>query len=168
MNPRTVRRGIVVLVVLQVVVLLAMPLLAGHRMASGTTVRLAVHGDVQGASEIGNEVRLDYGFHELKVPDGLDAGDTAYLELRGGTSGTGTARLGKVVADPEQLPDGAVWIKLPVAFVGLEDGPIQTASIDDAELRDHLRERGAAIAVVRLDPDGDPVLERIRPASAGA
>lgn len=172
MSTRTTRTALLVVIALQALVLVCLPLLAGARMPSGEVVTLEATGnspkDFEGMPS--NEIWLEYGFDEVELPDSMKPGDTAYLELleRGGDE---PARFGDVVEAPDQLPDGATWIKLPV--VGpeggdgeLENGPIGFWYSEDdqliGELQEHLEDDGTVLVRVQLDPDGDPEVTDVR------
>lgn len=174
MTARTARRAIIALVALQAIVLCVLPLLAGARMPEGATVKLAATAatspNAKGSQTPTNEIWLDYGFDELDVPASIGPGEMAYLELLD-TEGDEPSSYGDVVANPDQLAEGATWIKLPVTGPGkregeLEAGPIQVWYDADLDRVDALREDidqsdGAALVTVTLDTDGDPEIKRV-------
>lgn len=171
MSPRSTRRAIIVLVLLQAAVLLVLPLRAGPHIASGTTVRLeatSTRSDLRKPDEPSQELWLDYGVDELDLPNGLGPGDTAFVELLDGSDRGEPARFGEVTSDIEALPDGAVWIKLPVYGTGsgeLGAGPIEVWFDEEVDridrLRAHLDDEGSVLVTVALDNDGDPEIDDV-------
>jgi hypothetical protein len=174
MSERRIRIAIVLLALAQALVLVLLPLRAGPRIPSGTEVVLAAtesRMDLEKRpDQPPNELFLDFGFDEIRLPSGVEPGDDVYVQLRGADGSDRPRTFGRVASDPADLPDGATWIKLPV--YGLEDGevgagPLEVWSSEDADriarLREHLRSRDDAVVhvTVRLDNDGDPTIERV-------
>ncbi len=175
MNQRKIRSWLIAAVVLQAVALACLPLFAGARMPQGAVVTLeAKSGESPDFKEMPrNELWLDYGFRKIKLPESLEPGDSAYLELRRASKNQ-PVKYGRIVADPDSLPDGSTWIKLPVISVSGADSELESGSIgfwyDDDEskiqkLQTVLEEGGKVHVKVQLDSDGDPEIQGVRPMS---
>jgi hypothetical protein len=169
-SARTVRRWIIVLVLLQVAVIVLMPLRAGPRMPSGTMVVLrADAGDSPGADfqdMPSQEIWLDYGFDELEVPDEYDRGGEVYVELVGDPDGDEPLQLGRVFADEDELDDDMTWLTLWVDGSGdVDEGPIGVWFDDDEqrieELRTHAEDGGRFDVRIVIDNDGDATIEDV-------
>lgn len=172
MNARSVRRALIAAILAQVIVLVVLPALAGPRIPSGTIVHLrATAGRTPdiGANMAQQELHLDYGFTSLHVPRGVRAIDPVFVELRGSASSDTSLKLGKVVRDPEQLADDALWIQLPLTSAStIDNGPVSVYYEENEQRANKLRSllaRGGALDVtIELDNDGDPTIARVEPA----
>lgn len=172
MNASRIRVAIIVVVLLQALVLVLLPLRAGHRIPSGTTVVLAATAGSQPEfpkDMASQELWLDYDFDELDVPDDVKAGEIVAVRVRP-TGDSEPARLGPVVEDAADLPDGAIWINLPTITskagdVTVDAGPIQVWFHEDFDrieaLRDELEDGDEAVVTIELDNDGDPTIESV-------
>lgn len=168
MSPPAIRRAVAVIVSLQVVILVFMPVLAGPRIPSGTTVRLVAtagqHPDLKEMPR--EEVWFDYGLDKLSVPRGMYTGDEVYVELLKSGGSHGAVNFGKVVRAPNELADDAIWVKLWVSDKNnVEAGPMVSYVDSDQEriarLQEHLSDGGKAEVVVLLDNDGDPTIKSV-------
>lgn len=169
MSTSSTRRAIMVLIILQVVVLVSMPILAGPRIPSGTTVRLhaQMHSPPGFEKDMPNpEIWFDYGLGSLSVPRGGDPGDPVFVELRGNPDSTEVMEFGRVERDPSEFADKTIWIKLPTNSAHRVDaGPISSFYDPDQDrvssLRTRLKSGDDANVVIALDNDGDPTVENV-------
>lgn len=174
MSARATRRGIIIAVLLQALVLCLLPLLAGERIPSGTTIMLTATAGSEPEFQKdmpSQEVWLDYAaLDALDVPSSVGAGDTVFVQVR--ASGEAEpARLGPVIADESALPEGSIWITLPTMTsrdgeVVVDADPIRVWFDEDREridaLRNELEDGGRVRVTVELDNDGDPTIESVR------
>lgn len=167
MNARTVRRWIILLVLLQVALIVLLPLRAGPRMPSGTMVVLrADAGDSPGADfkdMPSQEIWLDYGFDDLDVPDEHDRGGEVYVELVGDPDGDEPLQPGRVFTNEDDLSDGMTWLTLWVDGTGdVDAGPIGVWFSEDEqridELREHAEDGGQFDVRIEIDNDGDATI----------
>ena len=171
MTASAARRWIVLVVLVQVAVLVLMPLRAGPRMPSGTSVVLQAQVHDRPSEYEGfdspNELWLDYGFDELDAPSGVEPGDTVYVELRGDRDGDDAMRLGRVFASEDALEDDMTWITLSVNDdLDVETGPIEVWFDEDPDAIEALHveagRRGGLDVRVDLAPDGQPSIDTVR------
>lgn len=172
MTASMIRVAIIVVVLLQALVLVLLPLRAGHRIPSGTTVVLSATAGSQPElpkEMVSPELWLEYDLDSLDVPDDVKAGDVVAVRVRP-TGESDPARLGPVVEDPADLPDGSIWINLPTITskagdVSVDAGPLQVWFNEDLDriesLRDELDDGDAALVTIELDNDGDPTIESV-------
>ncbi len=176
MSTRSIRIAIVITVLAQALVLVLLPLLAGHRIPSGTTVVLSA--TVGSQPEFRNdmpsqELWLAYDFDELDVPGSVRAGEMVSVRVRP-AGDSERARLGPVVEASSELPDGSIWINLPTITtksgdVTVDAGPIQVWFNEDFDriesLREALDDGDGALVTIELDNDGDPSIESVTTAN---
>lgn len=169
MSARAVRRWIIVLVLLQVTVLVLLPLRAGPRMPSGTTVVLRADAGDSPVADFADmpsgELWLDYGFDELDELQDARPGAPVYVVLDGDPGSDRPMTPTVVLEDEGKLRDGMTWLSLRLLGDGdIDPGPLLVWNDDPdsiAMLRAHAERGGSFDVRVRLDNDGDPTLESV-------